>query len=105
MEFDELISAPGMSQVLTVAPIFGGILWVWLTVLLWRDGFNDLYERMTRPRWKGPEKARSALMIPLRAVMLIALAGLAAGFTTVGLVFNIGVVLNIVNAARSGMGG
>lgn len=105
MEFDELISAPGMSQVLRVAPIFGGVLWVWLTVLLWRDGFNDLVERLTRPRWTGSERARSALMLPLRALLLTGVAGLAAGFTTLGLVFNIGVILNIVAATRSGMGG
>lgn len=105
MEFEELISAPGMGQVLRVAPIFGGVLWVWLTVLLWRDGFNDLIERLTRPRWKGPERARSVLMLPLRALMLAGAAGLAAGFTTLGLVFNLGVILNIVNATRTGMGG
>lgn len=105
MEFDELISAPGMDLVLTVAPIVGGVLWIWLTVLLWRDGFNDLFERLSRPRWQGAERARSAVMIPLRAIMLTGVAGLAAGFTTLGLVFNIGVVLNIVNAARNGLSG
>lgn len=98
-----MLNAPGMGWVLRGAPIFGGILWVWIFVLLLRDGFTDLHERLTRPRWKGPERARAAMMIPVRALMLAGVAALGAGLTTIGLVVNFGALLNVIELIRNGI--
>lgn len=103
-EIRQLLNVPGMGTLLRAAPLFAGALWLWLVALLWKDGFNDLWERLTRPRWKGPERAHAAMMIPLRALMLMGVAGLGAAMTTLGLLFNIAIVLNIINAARGAMG-
>ena len=104
-EIYALLDAPGLSVTIRWAPVFGGILWLWLTVLLWRDGFNDLAEQLTRPRWKGRERARAIAMLPVRALMLTGVAGIGAAMTTLGLLFNLAVILNIVAAIRSATAG
>ncbi len=105
MEFQELLNAPGMRWVLSGAPYFGGVLWLWIFVLLLKDGFNDLVERLTRPRWRGPDRANALVMIPLRALMLAGVAALGSGLTTAGLVFNLGALLNIIQLIRQGFSG
>lgn len=97
MELTELLAVPGMGTLLEFAPIFGGALWVLLTTLLWRDGFNDLAERLVRPRWSGAERLQALAMMPLRAVLLMGVAGLGAFMTTLGLGFNLAILLNIWN--------
>jgi len=95
VEFEDLLSAPGMGVLIDLAPIFGGGMWLLLTLILWRGGFNDLWEQMTRPRWTGADRARAMAMIPLRALMLIFAAGLASLATTVGLGFNFAVLITL----------
>ena len=95
MEFEDLLSAPGMGVLIQLAPIFGGAMWLVLTLILWRGGFNDLLEQVTRPRWSGSDRARALAMIPLRAVMLVFAAGLASLATTVGLGFNFAVLITL----------
>ena len=105
MELDQLINLPGMDLLLRLAPILGGALWLLLTTLLWKDGFNDLFEKLTRPRWKGNQRAQAAIMVPVRALMLTLAAALGAGVTTLGLLFNLAIILNIANAAGLLIGG
>lgn len=95
MELEDLLAVPGMSTLLEFAPLFGGALWLLLTVILWRDGFNDLFEQVTRPRWAGEARARAIAMIPLRALLLSGVAALGATMTTIGLAFNFAILLNI----------
>jgi hypothetical protein len=104
VEFEELLNVPGMGMLLRGAPVFGGALWLWLLFLLWKDGFGDLYQQLTRPPWKGTNRTHTAIMIPLRALMLAGAAALGAAMTTLGLLFNIAVILNIVNAASGLLG-
>lgn len=99
-EVEALIGVPGMGVVLALAPYGAGALWLLITVSLWRGGFTDLTERLTRPRWAGPERARAAAMIPVRAVLLVAVAAIGAAMTTLGILFNLAVILNIVAALR-----
>jgi hypothetical protein len=68
--------------------------------LLWKDGFNDLFERFTRPRWTTAQRLATLAMIPWRAVMLTLAAALGAALTTLGLLVNIGVILNLVRAGK-----
>ena len=39
-------------------------------------------------------------MIPVRAVLLVAVAAIGAAMTTLGILFNLAVILNIVAALR-----
>jgi len=105
VEFDQLINVPGMDTLLRLAPIVGGALWLVLTTLLWRDGFNDLVEKAMRPVWKGKQRAQAMIMIPMRAIMLTLAAAIGAGMTTLGLLFNLAIILNIANAAGLFIGG
>jgi len=95
VEFEELLSAPGMGALIEFAPIFGGAMWLVLTLILWRGGFNDLVEQMTRPRWSGADRMRALTMLPLRALSLVLAAGLASLATTVGLGFNFAVLITL----------
>ena len=95
MEFEDLLSAPGMGVLIDLSPVFGGGMWLVLTLILWRGGFNDLWEQMTRPRWAGAARARALAMFPLRALMLVLAAGLASLATTVGLGFNFAVLITL----------
>jgi hypothetical protein len=105
VEFDELLSAPGVSTLLDYAPIFGGILWVWLTVSLWRGGFNDLVEQLTWPDRSGAQRLRASVMLPVRALSLALAAGVGAGVTTLGISINIAVILNVVSVTTSAFAG
>ncbi|MFS2316837.1 hypothetical protein RMQ97_02760 [Maricaulis sp. D1M11] len=98
----DLLAVPGMDVVLQFAPFFWGALWLLVTVSLWRGGFNDLIEQLTRPRWSGAERARALLMLPIRAVLLAFVAGFAAAATTFGLGVQIGIVLMVINVIRGG---
>lgn len=95
VEFEELLSAPGMGVLIDFAPIFGGAMWLVLTLILWRGGFNDLVEQMTRPRWSGADRLRAATMLPLRALSLALAAGFASLATTLGLGFNFAVLITL----------
>lgn len=95
MELEDLLAVPGMGTLIDFAPLFGGVLWLLLTVLLWRDGFNDLFEQLTRPRWKGAARAHALAMIPLRALLLSGVAALGSAMTTLGLMFNLAILLNV----------
>ena len=95
MEFEELLAAPGMGVLIEFAPFFGGIMWIVVTLILWRGGFDDLIEQMTRPRWSGAERLRAFAMLPLRALMLSLAAAFASLATTVGLGFNIAIVITL----------
>jgi len=44
-------------------------------------------------------------MVPIRALMLSLAAALGAGVTTLGLLFNLAIILNIANAAGLLIGG
>ena len=83
-----------------LAPLVAVVVWIFITVNLWRGGFTDLTERLSRPRYAGPERARAVMMIPLRALMLAGVAGFAAVMTVLGLLFNAAVILNIIQAVR-----
>jgi hypothetical protein len=104
VELEDLLNVPGMGTLLQGAPIFGGALWLWLLFLLWKDGFTDLYEQLTRPRWRGTSRAHTLMMIPMRALMLAGAAALGAAMSTLGLLFNIAVILNIVNGVSGLVG-
>ena len=88
------------APLLQAAPLLALALWALLVALLWRDGFNDLFERFTRPGWTLAQRLATVLMIPLRGLMLAAAAALGAGLTTLGLLINIGVVLNLIRAGK-----
>lgn len=100
-DIESLLSVPGMALALKFAPYAAAAIWLVIAVNLFRGGFRDLAERLTRPRWAGAERARAALMLPLRAVLLTAVAGFAAAMTVLGLLFNAAVVLNVVQLLRS----
>ncbi|WP_417478403.1 hypothetical protein [Maricaulis sp.] len=100
MEVIELLDAPGMAPLVKVAPLLAVVLWSLLAALLWRDGFNDLFERFTRPGWTLLQRLATLLMIPLRGLMLAAAAAIGAGLTTLGLLINIGVILNLMRAGK-----
>jgi type VI protein secretion system component VasF len=89
-----------MATALKLAPYAAAVIWIFIAVNLFRGGFRDLTERLTRPRWAGPERARAAMMLPLRTLMLAGVAGFAAAMTVLGLLFNAAVVLNIVQLVR-----
>lgn len=99
-EIEFLLSVPGMPLALRLAPLVAVVVWIVITVNLWRGGFTDLTERLSRPRYAGPERARAVMMIPLRALMLAGVAGFAAVMTVLGLLFNAAVILNIIQAVR-----
>ena len=99
-EIEFLLSVPGMPLALRLAPLVAVVVWIFITVNLWRGGFTDLTERLSRPRWAGPERARAVMMIPLRALMLAGVAAFAAVMTVLGLLFNAAVILNIIQAVR-----
>ncbi len=99
-EIEFLLSVPGMPLALRLAPLVAVVVWIFITVNLWRGGFTDLTERLSRPRYAGPERARAVMMIPLRALMLAGVAAFAAVMTVLGLLFNAAIVLNIVQAVR-----
>ena len=101
-EFRDLLDLPGMGLALSIAPYVWGLVWILVTVALWRGGFVDLVEKLTRPRWAGPERVRAVMMMPLRALMLTLVAALAATVTTLGIGFNTAVVISVVQAIRSG---
>lgn len=105
MELEDLLAVPGIGTLLEFAPIFGVTLWLLLTVILWKDGFNDLGERLVRPQWAGAARIQALAMIPLRALMLAGAAALGAAMTTIGLAFNIAVLLNLWNGARMAFSG
>jgi hypothetical protein len=100
VELEELLAVPGMGVLQDLAPIIVGTLWVWLTVLLWRGGFNDLLERLTRSHWSGKERSQALIMLPARALLLSLAAALGAVTTSLGLLINIAVILNIANIAQ-----
>lgn len=104
-EVQSLIGVPGMTIVLRLSPYAAAAIWLLVTVSLWRNGFTDLTERLTRPRWAGAERARAVMMMPLRALMLTLAAGIGAAMTTIGILFNAAVILNILNVLRTGAGG
>lgn len=99
-EIEFLLSVPGMPLALRLAPLVAVVVWIFITVNLWRGGFTDLTERLSRPRYAGPERARAVMMIPLRALMLAGVAGFAAVMAVLGLLFNAAVILNIIQAVR-----
>ena len=99
-EIEFLLSVPGMPLALRLAPLVAVVVWIFITANLWRGGFTDLTERLSRPRYAGPERARAVMMIPLRALMLAGVAGFAAVMTVLGLLFNAAVILNIIQAVR-----
>lgn len=96
----ELLDAPGMAALLKIAPLAGGAVWLVVTALLWKNGFNDLFERFTRPRWSFTQRIATLAMIPWRAAMLALAAGLGAALTTLGLLVNIAVILNLIRAGK-----
>ncbi len=101
-ELQALLDLPGMDAAIRLAPIVWAVIWVLLTVLLWRGGFTDLVEKLTRPRWAGPARVEAIIMMPIRAVMLSGVAALTAVATTLGIGFNTAVILGIVQAVRTG---
>ena len=103
--FDEiraLLDLPGMGLAITVGPVVWLVIWLFLSVCLWRGGFIYLVEKLTRPRWAGAERARAVMLMPVRAVMLTLAAALAATITTVGLAFNLAIVISVIEAIRGG---
>ena len=105
MQFDEILNVPGISVLLDYAPFLGGGLWVWLTVSLWRGGFNDLVEQLTWRQRSAAQRFHASMMLPVRAVSLALAAGLGAAVTTLGIMFNLAIILNVVNVATSAFAG
>jgi hypothetical protein len=101
-EIEMLLAVPGMDLALRAAPFAGFAVWLVIVFSLWRGGFRDLTEKLTRPRWAGRERARALAMLPLRALLLAGVAAFAAGMTLLGLLFNAAVVLNILQVVRAG---
>ncbi|RKR03612.1 hypothetical protein [Maricaulis maris] len=101
-DIQALLDLPGMGLALKIAPLVWAVIWIFLTVSLWRGGFVDLVEKLNRPRWAGPERVRAVMMMPLRAMMLALVAALAATVTTLGIGFNVGVVMGVVQAIQGG---
>ena len=100
LDIDQLLAAPGMKLLLELAPIAGVAMWVLITALLWKDGFDDLFERFTRPRWSTAQRLGTVVMIPGRAIMLTLAAALGGTVTTLGLLINIAVILNLLRASE-----
>lgn len=103
--FDELkilLDLPGMDLALKFAPLVWAVIWIFITVSLWRGGFTDLTEKLTRPRWTGRERVRAVMMMPVRAVMLALVAALAATISTLGIAFNAAVVVGVYQAISAG---
>ncbi len=96
----ELLDAPGMAPLVEAGPLVGITIWILIAALLWRNGFNDLFERFTRPRWSAGQKLATLAMIPGRAVMLTLAAALGAALTTLGILINLAVILNLVRAGK-----
>lgn len=105
MEFEDLLDVPGMGTLLEFAPIFGTALWILITTLLWRGGFRDLAEQVARPNKALGGRSRALMMMPLRALLLAGVAAIGAFTTTLGLGFNIAIILNIVYATQSATAG
>ncbi|WP_297732389.1 hypothetical protein [uncultured Maricaulis sp.] len=101
-ELQALLDLPGMDIAIRLAPVVWGVIWVLLTVLLWRGGFTDLVEKLTRPRWAGPERVHAVMMMPLRALLLSGVAAITGVATTLGIGFNVAIVLGVVQAIRAG---
>lgn len=101
-EFRALLDVPGMGLALKASPFAGGLVWLLITVCLWRGGFRDLIERMTRPRWSAREKLHAAMMLPVRALVLAGVAAFAAVMSLLGLMFNVAVILNLINLVKAG---
>ncbi|WP_339741016.1 hypothetical protein [uncultured Maricaulis sp.] len=100
VDIQQLLEMPGIAGLLELAPVVGGAIWALLTALLWRNGFGDLFERFTRSRWSTAQRAATVLMIPGRALLLTLAAGLGAGLTTLGLLINLAVLLNLWRAGK-----
>ena len=101
-EFQALLAVPGMGLALKAAPFAGVAIWLLITVSLWRGGFRDLTEKMTRPRWSGRDRVHAVMMLPVRALLLAGVAGLAAGMSLLGLLFNAAVILNLLSLIKTG---
>jgi hypothetical protein len=98
----ELLNAPGMRVWNQIAPVIAGLSWIWLTVLLWRGGFTDLFERLRGRARSGGSRINALTMIPFRALMLTAAAGLGAAATVFGLWIQGAVLLTLIDVVRNG---
>mgnify|MGYP003638032692 CR=1 FL=1 len=105
MDVMDLLDSKGLAPLVELAPLVGITMWILITVLLWKNGFDDLFERFTRPRWTLSQRLATLAMIPGRAVMLMFSAGLGAAVTTLGILINIGVVMNLVRAGKTLLAG
>jgi hypothetical protein len=101
-ELQALLNLPGMDVAIRLAPILWAVIWVMLTVLLWRGGFTDLIEKLTRPRWAGPARVEAVMMMPIRALMLTGVAAVTGIITTLGIGFNAAIILGVMQAIRAG---
>ncbi|WP_295692045.1 hypothetical protein [uncultured Maricaulis sp.] len=101
-ELQALLNLPGMDVAIRLAPIVWAVIWVMLTVLLWRGGFTDLIEKLTRPRWAGPARVEAVMMMPIRALMLTGVAAVTGIITTLGIGFNAAIILGVMQAIRAG---
>ncbi|MDF1768026.1 hypothetical protein [Maricaulis sp.] len=101
-ELQALLNLPGMDVAIRLAPIVWAVIWVMLTVLLWRGGFTDLIEKLTRPRWAGPARVEAVMMMPIRALMLTGVAAVTGIITTLGIGFNAAIILGVMQALRAG---
>ncbi|MHA6287631.1 hypothetical protein [Maricaulis sp. CAU 1757] len=102
-DISALLAVPGMSWSLRAAPVVAAALWLLISVSLWRGGFTDLVEQLTRPRWTRADRLRALAMLPIRAVLLTLVAAFAAAMTTAGLLFNAAVVLNVAQVVRAAL--
>lgn len=100
MDVMDLLDSKGITPLVELAPLVGITMWILITALLWKNGFDDLFERFTRPRWTLPQRLATLALIPGRALMLMLAAALGAAVTTVGILINIGVVMNLVRAGK-----
>ena len=101
-ELQALLDVPGMGLALKAAPFAGVAVWLLITACLWRGGFRDLTEKMSRPRWSPRDKLHALMMMPVRAVMLAGVAAIAAAMSLIGLMFNVAVILNLLNLLKAG---
>jgi len=101
-EIRTMLDLPGMGLALRFAPIVWLVIWIFITVSLWRGGFTDLVEKLNRPRWAGPERVRAVIMMPARAIMLAVVAALAATVSLIGIGFNVAIIIGVVQAIGGG---
>ena len=105
MGLKDLIVLTGAGEFFPWALAAAVLGWVILTLILWRNGFDDLLERFTRPHWNASQRLGTVFMIPLRATLLALAAGFASAAATLGLVAGITAIMTAAKLGAQMLGG